>query len=151
LAIIERLKGQKPDGRMVLDLAPDATALPGQLALENNDRIFVPPRPKTVGVFGAVYQTGSFLYQPGARISDYLKLAGGPQKIADRGDIFVVRANGAVVSKHEVHDLNAKPALPGDVVYVPVKASAGLIDKILAALTALSPLVSISTLIALGL
>jgi protein involved in polysaccharide export with SLBB domain len=152
LAIIARLKDQKPEGRLVLDLTPDAAALPGQIALENDDQIFVPPRPKTVGVFGAVYQTGSFLYRPGSRISDYLKLAGGPQKIADRGDVFVVRANGAVVSKHEVHDLTARPALPGDVVFVPVKASAGLLDKILAGVAALYPLgVSVATLAALGL
>jgi protein involved in polysaccharide export with SLBB domain len=134
LAIIERLKqGQKPDGRLVLDLPPDATQLPGQLALENNDRIFVPPQPKTVGVFGAVYQTGSFLYRPSGLIGDYLRLAGGPSRIADRGDVFVVRANGAVVSEREVHDLEKKPAMPGDVVFVPVKASASFLDKLLTA------------------
>jgi polysaccharide export outer membrane protein len=152
LAIIDRLKGQKPDGRLVLDLTPDATALPGQIALENNDRIFVPPRPKTVGVFGAVYQTGSFLYKPGSRVADYLKLAGGPQKIADRGDIFVVRANGAVLSNHEVHDLRNKAALPGDVVFVPVRASAGFLDKVLTVGAVLVQFgVSALTLTALGL
>jgi len=130
LAIIARLRDRKPDGRLVLALAPDAVTLPGQLGLENNDRIFVPPRPKTVGVFGAVYQTGSFLYAPATRIGDYLKLAGGPQKFADRGDIFVVRANGAVLSSHQVHGLGSKPALPGDVIFVPVRTSPNAFDKL---------------------
>ena len=40
----------------------------------------------------------------------------------------------------------------GDVVFVPVKASAGLLDKILAGVAALYPLgVSVATLAALGL
>ena len=132
LAIIDRLKARKPDGRLVLTLGPDATALPGDLTLENNDRIFVPPRPKTVGVFGAVYQTGSFLFTPGLRVADYLKLAGGPQRIADRGEIFVVRANGSVLSSYQTHDFARRFALPGDVIFVPVKTSGGVFERILA-------------------
>jgi protein involved in polysaccharide export with SLBB domain len=105
-----------------------------------------------VGVFGAVYQTGSFLYKPGSRVADYLKLAGGPQKIADRGDIFVVRANGAVLSSHEVRDLRNKSASPGDVVFVPVRASAGFLDKVLTVGAVLVQFgVSALTLTALGL
>jgi polysaccharide export outer membrane protein len=53
------------------------------------------------------------------RVRDYLDLAGGPQRVADKGEIFVVRANGSVVTKRR-GGLNA-PALPGDVVFVPVK------------------------------
>ena len=130
LAIIERLKQQKPDGRVILALGPTDTALPGNITLENNDRVFIPPEPRTVGVFGAVYQTGSFLYSPGHRVGDYLKLSGGPQRFADRGDIFVVRANGSVLSNHETHNLASRPALPGDVIFVPVRASGGIWDKI---------------------
>jgi protein involved in polysaccharide export with SLBB domain len=152
IAILDRLKNQKPDGRVVLDLAPDAASLPGKLALENNDRIFVPPRPKTVGVFGAVYQAGSFLYRPGARVRDFVKEAGGPQKIADRDDIFVVRANGAVLSNRAVHDLGHQPALPGDVVFVPVRTSASLLDKILTVGAVLDQFtIGALTLTALGL
>jgi polysaccharide export outer membrane protein len=131
LAIIDRLKAQKPDGRLVLALGFDATSLPADLTLESNDRIYVPPRPKTVGVFGAVYETGSFLFTPGSRLSAYLGLAGGPKRIADRGDIFVVRANGSVLSARQTHDLANQPALPGDVIFVPVRTSAGAFEKFL--------------------
>lgn len=152
LAIIDRLKAQKPDGRLVLALGPDATSLPANLTLENNDRIYVPPRPTTIGVFGAVYQTGSFLYTPGTRISAYLRLAGGPKKIADRGDIFVVRANGSVLSVHQTHDLDRQPALPGDVIFVPVKTSGGAFEKLLAiASVAYQFGITALTLTALGL
>jgi protein involved in polysaccharide export with SLBB domain len=152
LQIIDRLKFQRPDGRLILDVAPGATTLPVQIALENNDRIFIPPQPKTVGVFGAVYKTGSFLYTPGEKIEDYLRLAGGPQRIADRGDIFVVRANGSVVSTHEDHKIGRQPAFPGDVVFVPVRSSASLFEKILAATTVIYQFgVTALTLTALGL
>ena len=130
LAIIERIKERKPDGRLVLDLGPAAVTFPVHVNLENNDRIFIPPRPKTVGVFGAVYQTGSFMFTPSTRLGDYLKLAGGPQKIADRGDIFVVRANGSVISSHQGRGFASRPALPGDVIFVPVRTSPSAFDKL---------------------
>jgi protein involved in polysaccharide export with SLBB domain len=130
LAVISRLKERKPDGRLVLNLAYNANSLPGQLGLEDNDHIYIPPIPKTVGVFGAVYQPGSFLFGSATRISDYLKLAGGPKRIADRGEIFVVRANGAVISVQQNHGLGGKPALPGDVIFVPVRTSPSVWEKI---------------------
>ncbi len=123
LAAIEKLRQRKPDGRLVLNVPPDATSIPGSVLLENNDRIFIPPQPKTVGVFGAVYRPGSFLFGGAVRLSDYLKLAGGPQRYADRGDIYVVRVNGAVVSSRDDHGFAGRAALPGDVIFVPVKTS----------------------------
>ena len=130
LAVIDRLKERKPDGRLILDLTYETNALPGALSLEDNDRIYIPPRPKTVGVFGAVFEPGSFLYNAPTRVSDYLKLAGGPQKIADRHQIFVVRANGSVMSSQQVHDLGKQPALPGDVVFVPVRTGSSFWDRL---------------------
>ncbi len=131
LAVIERLKQRRPDGRLVLDIPYGARTLPGDLGLENNDRIFIPPRPKSVGVFGAVYEAGSFAFTPATRISDYLKLAGGPQKIADKSEIFVVRANGSVLSSRQARGFAGRPALPGDVIFVPVRTARTAFEKLL--------------------
>ncbi|HEY5106305.1 MAG TPA: SLBB domain-containing protein [Caulobacteraceae bacterium] len=131
LAIVERLRQRKPDGRLVLSIAYGANALPGYVGLENLDHLYVPPQPQTVGVFGAVFQTGSFLFNRASRIGDYLKLAGGPQKIADRGEIFVVRANGSVISSQQDHGLSRRPALPGDVIFVPVRTGPTAFQKLL--------------------
>ena len=130
LAVIDRLKERKPDGRLVLDLAYGANAFPMSLILEDGDHIYIPPRPKTVGVFGAVYEPGSFLFVPAKKLSDYLKLAGGPQKIADRHEIFVVRANGAVLSSQQSHGFNDQPAYSGDVIFVPVRTGLTIWDKL---------------------
>ena len=130
-AVIARLRTQAPNGRVVLDLPITAGNLP-DLVVENNDRIFVPPRPKTVGVFGAVFQTGAFLFTPGTRLRDYLRQSGGPQRIADKGEVFVVRANGSVLSSRQIHNLFEQPAYPGDVIFVPVRTGPTLFDRIVA-------------------
>ena len=131
MAIIQTLRDRKPDGRLVMSLSFDRPNLPMSFVLENNDRLFIPPQPKTVGVFGAVYQAGSFFYRPGTRISAYLKDSGGPQKIADRGEAFVVRARGAVLSAQQVRGFSSQPALPGDVIFVPVRTSKSAWERVL--------------------
>ena len=125
-AVLERLRKAEPDGRVVMDITPSANSLPGTILLENNDQIVIPVRSSTVGVFGAVYRPASFLIdQPGQkplRVKDYVERAGGAIRAADRGGIFVVRANGSVLSRQR-GALNAY-VYPGDVVFVPVKTQA---------------------------
>lgn len=123
-AVLQRLREAEPDGRVVLNIPETATTLPGSLVLENNDRIVVPPRPTTVGVFGAVYRPASFLMDgtTPARVESYIDRAGGPLRAADRKNIFVVRANGDVLSRRR-GALKAG-VLPGDVVFIPIKTQA---------------------------
>jgi protein involved in polysaccharide export with SLBB domain len=123
--LVERLRAVKPSGRVVLQLRPDSTDLP-ELALEDGDRLFIPPRPSTIGVFGSVFNGGSYLYSGNRNIDDYLNLAGGPTRGADQGSVFVIRANGSVVSSPQGkgwfssrRDLGTVRAEPGDTVFVP--------------------------------
>lgn len=124
--LIDRLREVRPNGRIVLQLAPDARELP-PVALENGDRILIPARPTTVGVFGSVFNGGSFLYKDGLGISDFLRLAGGPTRGADTSSAFVVRANGSVISARQRSggwftagsSFEGTPAEPGDTVFVP--------------------------------
>ena len=124
-AVLNQLREAEPDGRVVLDLPASATTLPGEILLENNDQILVPPRVDTVGVFGAVYRPASFLLsreQP-PRVRDFIDRAGGALRSADTGGIFVVRANGEVLPKRR-GALSAR-VLPGDVIFVPVRTQGG--------------------------
>jgi len=98
--LLVALRAQRPSGRIVLQLAPTSRELP-PLALEDGDRLLIPPRPTTVGVFGSVFNAGSYLYSPQRTIDDYLRLAGSPTRGADKESIFVVRANGSVVSAQQ--------------------------------------------------
>ncbi len=125
--LIERLRAVKPSGRVVLQLAPETRALP-DLVLDDGDRILVPPRPTSVGVFGSVYNGGSYLYNDGRRVDDFLTLAGGPTRGADVTSMFVIRANGSVVAERSdkrswwtrgTSAVTEASAEPGDTIFVP--------------------------------
>jgi protein involved in polysaccharide export with SLBB domain len=99
--LITRMRNIKATGRIVLNLQPGSNDLSklADLPLENGDRFVVPARPVTVNVFGAVYNQTSFLHEPALRVEDYLRQAGGPTRSADKGHIFIIRADGSVVPK----------------------------------------------------
>ena len=96
------------------------------LVLEDGDRLYVPPKPSSVGVFGSVFNAGSYLFTSGRTLDDYLRLAGGPTKGADEASVFVIRANGTVESARQSGSwlnrggrLGGTQATPGDTVFVP--------------------------------
>jgi protein involved in polysaccharide export with SLBB domain len=112
---------------VVLQLPPESRELPA-LALEDGDRLHVPPVPTSVGVFGSVFNAGNYLQESGRSLQDYLRLAGGPTRGADAGSSFVLRANGTVVSNLQNKgawssglqtSFETLPALPGDTLFVP--------------------------------
>jgi protein involved in polysaccharide export with SLBB domain len=100
----------------------DVQALP-DLALEDGDRLFVPSRPSTVNVIGAVAEQAAFLRQEDLRTGDYLKKAGGSTRAADRSHMFVVRADGSVVSRTHTalfaKSFDSLNMFPGDTLIVP--------------------------------
>ena len=125
--LVASLRALRPSGRIVLQLQPEARELP-PLTLEDGDRLLVPPRPSSVGVFGSVFNGGNYLYGEGRQLEDYLNLAGGPTKGADASSAFVIRANGSVVSGQQQNGskwfgrssaLAGLKAEPGDTVFVP--------------------------------
>ena len=122
--LVERLRAVAPSGRIVLQIAPESAELP-DLALEDGDRLYIPPLPTTVGVFGSVFNGGSYLYSQGRSVDDYLRLAGGPTKGADAKSTFVVRPNGSVISRLQKSgwvrdgDLSEISAQAGDTIFVP--------------------------------
>ncbi|MBP6901690.1 MAG: SLBB domain-containing protein [Burkholderiaceae bacterium] len=123
--LIERLRLLRPNGRLVLRLNPGQRELP-DIALEDADRIYIPARPTTVGIHGSVFNAASYLYTPDRKLGDYLQLAGGPTKGADEKSVFVIRANGEVISTRQEtgwirsdRQLLNLPALPGDTMFVP--------------------------------
>jgi protein involved in polysaccharide export with SLBB domain len=129
---LDKLRQLKADGRIVLNIHPDdhtVDSIP-DIPLEDGDQFYVPSRPIAVNVVGDVYSPGSFLQQPGKTVNAYLKNAGGPTRDADAGRIFVVRANGAVVSKDTAPKFwsggfDSMVMMPGDTVVVPPETDKG--------------------------
>ena len=126
--LIATLRELKPTGRIVLNVGAatvDVADLP-DLVLEDGDRLYVPARPVIVGVFGSVFSTGSYLHTPNRTVEDYLRLAGGPTKGADAASVFVVRANGSVISSLQRttmfsrgNQIGGVSIEPGDTIFVP--------------------------------
>lgn len=126
--LVNRLREIRATGRIVLHIEPfrsDVSSLP-DLPLEDGDRFVVPPIPATVGIVGAVYDPNSFLYIPHKHAGDYLESSGGPNRNADRRQMFIIRADGSVVSRQYVNrtlwadDQFARQVIyPGDTIVVP--------------------------------
>jgi len=75
-------------------------------------------------VVGSVYNGNSFLYEEDKRVGDYLREAGGPGRTADARHVFLIRADGSVVSKSWGDGLLAASfeglrLNPGDTIVVP--------------------------------
>jgi protein involved in polysaccharide export with SLBB domain len=130
-ATLARLRQAQPTGRIVFQIKADSKDLASlpDLQLEDGDRFVVPKMPSTVEVQGQVYYANAFVYEKGRRVKDYLRLAGGPDRTADRNHEFVLRADGSVVS-HQYssfgqralfadHDFEDIALLPGDTIVVP--------------------------------
>ncbi|MFT4114931.1 SLBB domain-containing protein [Silvibacterium sp.] len=126
--LVNKLQQIRATGRMVLQVKPDSTgvaALP-DLPLEDGDEFIVPSHPAGINVVGSVYDQNSFVFHPDRKLADYLRLAGGPNRDADRKHIFLIRADGSVVSRQATsgvwgNTFDATPVYPGDTLVVPEK------------------------------
>ena len=119
-AAVDRLRRVRPTGRLVLNLTPDSAGLDSlpDIALEDGDRFIVPRVPSSVSVEGQVYSANAFLYTPGKRARLYLHEAGGPDRQADPRRMFILRADGSVVSQ-QYTDVKKSAIYPGDTIVVP--------------------------------
>ena len=128
--LIARLRQMRATGRVVLNLGPHSSGenvLP-DLPLEDGDRLVVPSTPATVQVIGAVFNQNAFLYRGNARVDSYLRLAGGPNREADRKRAFILRADGTVTPRETGQSIFASTSFdklrlyPGDTIVVPEKS-----------------------------
>ena len=83
-------------GRVVIEADPTALQVRPELdvVLEPGDVLYMPKRPSSVLVTGDVLNPGAQQYVPGTSVDAYLRQAGGLQRSADRGRIFVLYPNG---------------------------------------------------------
>jgi polysaccharide export outer membrane protein len=125
-AQLARLSRLQPNGRIALELTPDARTLDSlpDLPLEHGDRVIVPPRPGFVTVVGAVVNNNAFIWKPGRTAGDYLRLAGADEA-ADTSNMFILRADGTVSHATDRrgffgrNTLESQPMQPGDALIVP--------------------------------
>ncbi|MEJ2365919.1 MAG: SLBB domain-containing protein, partial [Deltaproteobacteria bacterium] len=102
-ALLQKLRQAKVTGRMVIQLAQLEVFRDSKfdLRLEDGDHLEIPQEPESVNVLGEVYNPTSFLYEKGKRANFYLSRAGGPTANAEAGEMYIIRADGSVLSKSQ--------------------------------------------------
>ncbi len=130
--VLQRLKSQPASGRLVIHISADINSwanTPADIEMHTGDVLTVPKRPGFVLVSGQVYNASALTFVPGKEASWYLRRAGGTNDVANRKEIFVVRANGTVIGRRSGGwygtDVLSTRLDPGDVIVVPQKIIGG--------------------------
>lgn len=99
--LITSLRKVEPLGRVVIQLEdPERLrGTPNDITLQEGDILTVPMAPGTVNVVGAVFAPTALVYTPYRTVKEYLTMAGGTTEIADDKEIYVIKVNGAAVSR----------------------------------------------------
>ncbi len=106
-ALLAKLKKARAQGRIIIGLAePDKLDGTGDdVIVEDGDALDIPRQPGVVNVMGRVYNPTAVIYSPDRdTVGYYLGKVGGPTADADKDHIFVVRADGSVVTADQAGD-----------------------------------------------
>ena len=123
--LLDQLNETEAVGRLVIDLEKDFSRSVGSLEVRDNDRLIVPMKSQIVTVIGETQQNVSHLYRSNLSRNEYIDLSGGLTRRADKKLIYIVRANGEVVTKKRRMFAGRKSMkiLPGDTIVVPLKVN----------------------------
>ena len=132
-SLLAQLRETRAVGRLVIDLNKVARAAVDEeyaasknlpIVLRDGDKLYVPQKTQEVTIIGEVQQTTSHLYNPKLSRDDYVNLSGGLTYKADKKRIYIVRANGAVVTEANTgwFSNGNNKVHAGDTIVVPLKA-----------------------------
>ena len=125
--LLTQLQTTEPVGRLVIDLPQVLAAQEGDaldVVMRDGDRLLVPKLSQEVTVLGEVQNATSHFYREDIGRDDYISLSGGLTARADKGRIYVVRANGSVVANESSRwfGRGGVDIRPGDTIIVPLEA-----------------------------
>ncbi|HET9475001.1 MAG TPA: SLBB domain-containing protein [Steroidobacteraceae bacterium] len=125
-SLLNQLKEAQAVGRLVINLnevleAPVGS--PADVVLREGDQLIIPKQKQEVTVIGEVQNNTSHFYRDDLSRDDYVGLSGGITRKADKGRIYVVRADGSVVSSENAGWFRRSAQVsmkPGDTIVVPL-------------------------------
>lgn len=100
-ATLAQLQASRPVGRVVIRISPDVKTWQNTTAdvqVRDGDVLFVPKKAGYVMVSGQVFNPTAISFRPGHSAKWYLSQAGGYSQLADKKAVFVIRADGSVIS-----------------------------------------------------
>ncbi|GAB6146728.1 SLBB domain-containing protein [Desulfocicer niacini] len=123
--LIGKLSSIKAEGRVAIQIA-DLDSFKNSIydfKLQDGDTLDIPQKPSFVSVVGSVYSPGSFLFQPDRNLKFYLQKSGGLAKTADDKHVYLLKANGEIISMSQkngfFNNFEKTVLMPGDTIVVP--------------------------------
>jgi protein involved in polysaccharide export with SLBB domain len=113
-------------GRLVVDVQGILKGRPGgpeDVLVKDGDKLIVPRKSQEITILGEVQSPTSHVFEAGLTRDDYIAKSGGTTQKADRKRIYVVRANGDVVSGGRAGWFRRSQSIemhPGDTIVVPL-------------------------------
>jgi protein involved in polysaccharide export with SLBB domain len=101
--LLQKLRTAQPTGRMVIELE-EVLIIPSSnynFELRPGDHLIVKSKPDHVNVLGEVFNPTALFAEKDKTIGHYLNLVGGATDEADKSQIYLVKANGSVLSKSQ--------------------------------------------------
>lgn len=124
--LLENLKGMREqnEGRVAINITEQVDEWAGSandLLLKNGDSIFIPKKPQEVLVMGEVHSPSAQVFIPGLKVKDFINQTGGYTKYAEKGQVYVLQANGTAISgdSPSIGNIENKELKAGDTVFVP--------------------------------
>jgi len=101
--MLNKLTSSAPTGRMLINLNKlfSSPSSDYDFKLRSGDRLILSKKQDFVNITGEVYNSTAVLFEKGRSVDYYLAKVGGPTKSAAKGQIYVVKANGTVISKQQ--------------------------------------------------
>ncbi len=124
--LMNQLRETKPVGRLVIDVnrvIKGPVGAPDDVVLRDGDKLLIPKKTQEITILGEVQSPTSHVFEAGLTRDDYIARSGGTTQKADRKRIYVVRANGDVISGERSgwfrrsHSVEMRP---GDTIVVPL-------------------------------
>jgi protein involved in polysaccharide export with SLBB domain len=126
---ISVLKTKKAEGRLIITLVSPERLVGrySNVELAGGDVLQVPPDPNSVNILGNVYNPASAIFDPLRNVGYYLDKVGGPTGEGDTDEMYLVKADGTVLSTNQsssflfYNGFLSSPVDSGDTIVVPQK------------------------------
>ena len=124
--LISQLRETKPVGRLVINVdrvMRGPVGGPEDVIVRDGDKLLIPKRSQEITILGEVQSPSSHVFEAGLTRDAYIAKSGGVTQKADRKRIYIVRANGDVVSGQRYGWFRRSQSVeiqPGDTIVVPL-------------------------------
>lgn len=148
-AAVASLSTSVATGRLVVPLVDIISNKAEDVILKDGDKLMIPKVSQEVTIIGEVRRPTSYLFDPTFKKDDYLEQSGGYNEMADKRNVYVVKASGEIlIPKRSLFKFTAlnETIEPGDTIVVPLDTR----DSVLRGVPLLSEISEIIFQLSLG-